>query len=299
MANSRFTQFFWTKHMYPVLLDCNFVVDSTNGNGLGIRNLKGPGIANVFMHTTASFTGTTHTNLIVDGISGGTASLVVGMPISGSGIPAGTTIASITSSSAITISQAATASATVTISYAGVGSPNPAPGIIMVQLGENYFRSYGGFYGFVSPLSGTPISISGSSVLTIGNAYVIVSLGTTTQAQWVAAGVPPNETAAVGLTFIAAITGGGTGTGIVEASSVSGITTIEQIGDPNVAFSSVFPSPLGSLNGTAERRPYLFYQTLAATSSGVTTLIPTAPAAGSVIGMAFYLSNSSVIVKGE
>ena len=33
---------------------CNFIVDSTNGNGLGIRSLKGSGVANVFMHTSAT-----------------------------------------------------------------------------------------------------------------------------------------------------------------------------------------------------------------------------------------------------
>lgn len=38
----------------PVLVSCNFVVDSTNGNGLGIRSLKGPLVQNVFMHTTAT-----------------------------------------------------------------------------------------------------------------------------------------------------------------------------------------------------------------------------------------------------
>jgi len=36
----------------PVLIDCNFIVDSTNGNGLGIRSLKGSGVSNVFMHTS-------------------------------------------------------------------------------------------------------------------------------------------------------------------------------------------------------------------------------------------------------
>ena len=41
-------------HVSPVLLDCNFVVDSTNGDGLGIRSLKGPAIANVFMKTSAT-----------------------------------------------------------------------------------------------------------------------------------------------------------------------------------------------------------------------------------------------------
>jgi len=38
----------------PVLIDMNFIVDSTNGNGLGIRSLKGPTVANVYMQTTAT-----------------------------------------------------------------------------------------------------------------------------------------------------------------------------------------------------------------------------------------------------
>lgn len=38
----------------PVLIDCNFVVDSANGNGLGIRSLKGAGVQNVFMHTSST-----------------------------------------------------------------------------------------------------------------------------------------------------------------------------------------------------------------------------------------------------
>lgn len=41
-------------HIQPVHIDCNFVVDSTNGNGLGIRNLKGAYVQNVFMHTSAT-----------------------------------------------------------------------------------------------------------------------------------------------------------------------------------------------------------------------------------------------------
>ena len=44
----------YSMHVKPVLLDCNFIVDSTNGNGLGIRSLKGPCINNVFMHTSAT-----------------------------------------------------------------------------------------------------------------------------------------------------------------------------------------------------------------------------------------------------
>lgn len=38
----------------PVLIDCNFIVDSANGNGLGIRSLKGSGVRNVFMHTSST-----------------------------------------------------------------------------------------------------------------------------------------------------------------------------------------------------------------------------------------------------
>lgn len=56
MANRNFASGgrVYSMHVKPVLLDCNFVVDSTNGNGLGIRSLKGPMIQNVFMHTSAT-----------------------------------------------------------------------------------------------------------------------------------------------------------------------------------------------------------------------------------------------------
>lgn len=36
----------------PVLVDCNFIVDATNG--LGITSLKGAGVQNVFMHTSTT-----------------------------------------------------------------------------------------------------------------------------------------------------------------------------------------------------------------------------------------------------
>lgn len=56
MANRNFASGgkIYSMHVKPVLLDCNFVVDSANGNGLGIRSLKGPMIQNVFMHTSSS-----------------------------------------------------------------------------------------------------------------------------------------------------------------------------------------------------------------------------------------------------
>lgn len=48
-------------------LSCNFVVDSANGNGLGIRNLKGFGVASVFMHTSST-PATGNPNPVVGGI---------------------------------------------------------------------------------------------------------------------------------------------------------------------------------------------------------------------------------------
>ena len=56
MANRNFASGgkIYSMHVRPVLLDCNFVVDRTNGNGLGIRSLKGPCISAVYMNTSAT-----------------------------------------------------------------------------------------------------------------------------------------------------------------------------------------------------------------------------------------------------
>lgn len=45
---------FYSFQSKPVILDLNFVVDAANGNGLGVRSVKGQGVQNVFMHTSAS-----------------------------------------------------------------------------------------------------------------------------------------------------------------------------------------------------------------------------------------------------
>lgn len=160
----------------PVLIDCSFVVDSTNGNGLGIRSLKGSGVRDVFMNTSAAFTGTSHTSTLIDGIASGTSALKVGMPVQGSGIAAGTTIASIVGTGSILLSAATSSSTTGSITYQGVGSPNPAAGYAMIRLNNNYNKYSGGFSGFVSPSTGGTIAINGSA-LTIGNPYIIASVG--------------------------------------------------------------------------------------------------------------------------
>lgn len=226
MANRRFTQFFYTLHQKPVLLDCNFVVDSTNGNGLGIRNLKGPGIGAVYMHTSASV---------------------------------------------------------------AAGSPNPAAGVALIYLQDNYNRYFGGTFGFSSPLTGSALTS-----VTQHTSYVITSLGSTTAAQWATAGVPVGTVPALGVGFVATATGSIGGTGTVQAVGVSGISSIEVMGDPNTTIKSTAAQILGSTSGS-----YLMIQFLAATSTSVTTVIPTAPANGTVVQLSFYLSNSGLMNAGE
>lgn len=300
MANRNFANkgSIYTMHAMPVLLDGNFVVDSTNGNGLGIRNLKGPMIQNVFMHTSAAFTGTSHTSNSITGIASGTAALAVGMPIQGSGIPANTTIASIVDSGSITLSAATSSSITASFTYQGLGNkntatpgilvpnPNPAVGTIIVQLQDNYNKSFSGFNSIVSPVSGSPLLVA-SAGLTVGVAYIIVALGTTTNAQWRALGVPKGITPAVGGSFIAAATSA-PGTGAVEITSSlgSGVCMIETVGDPN---ASIAPDPRFS--------PGFGAQLILQCRDYQGALV--APVDGSVISLAMYLSNSSVTVQGE
>lgn len=56
MANRNFSSGgkLYSMHTMPVLLDCNFVVDQANTNGLGISSLKGPCIQAVYMHSSAA-----------------------------------------------------------------------------------------------------------------------------------------------------------------------------------------------------------------------------------------------------
>lgn len=223
---------YYTNVCGPRVVHCNFIVDSTNGNGLGIRSLKSNGfIRNVFMHTTQT-----------PGANDGAT------------------------------------------------NPNPASGLILVQFKNNFNYYLGGFSGFVSPVTGS-VKID-NSALTAGVAYIISTLGNATAAKWLAIGVPAGVTPAVGVSFIA-LTNGGAGntlTSRVSTASVSGITQFEVVGDPN---TSIANSSIAS-NGGA----YVLVQTLGATNSSTTTLIPTAPVDGSVAGMTFYFDGSSVSVDG-
>lgn len=225
MSNRRNIQFTYTPHNKATILDCSFVVDSTNGNGFGIRSLKKSGrIASVFMNT----------------------------------------------------------SVTPGVASNGQVNPNPIAGLIQVTLQDNYNAYLGGYSGFAAPVSGTPITISTGSSLTAGHVYIIVSLGTTTQAQWQAVGLSPSIKAAVGVSFIATATSG-SGTGVVEAPATAGsnIDHIEVIGDANLMNNSLGATIAGGGIG-------MIFQLACYKANALT-----APAAGTVIGLNFYMNDSA------
>lgn len=426
----------------PVLIDCNFIVDSTNGNGLGIRTLKGQGVRNVFMHTSATpgkgvggylnpnpavgyaliqlrsnynrylggFSGfaspTTGSTLNIDASD---AALTAGKPYIiasvGQGPKGAVTIASVSDSSGSlagkyfmlydsygnsfcvwfyvtsiggappllgpaaaygqrglqyvqqTIAENATAAtigaalvstinllpsgvngvfsftatgtttvtATSTLNAPVAGIPQdgttaiPAQGpavpiIFTISSGSATANSIwtdgsGHLYTVTTTLSsgttlvtsgvGAPIGstltfVSGpgsSTALTFSSAVTGWATGfsfaqtvsDTNLGDWQGVGLQKGLTPTVGQSFVAIATGSGGSTGTVIAAGVSGITSIEVIGDPNQSFS---PQPQG---GTAHVGAWVLVQFLASTNSSTTTLIPAAPAAGSTVGLSFYV----------
>ena len=157
---------------------------------------------------------------------------------------------------------------------AGVASiTKVATGVYKVQLMKAHTRHLGTSLNFYS----APGSSVAVTALATGSVYQILTVGTTTQAQWVAAGVPASVTAAPGVTFVALGTTTGTGTAAVPASS--GLSEAEIIGDPNTTCNT----------STA---PYLMFQTLAAGT-------PTSPTQGTVITLQMWWRSASVKGPGE
>jgi hypothetical protein len=162
---------------------------------------------------------------------------------------------------------------------------NPAAGTIIVQLQDNYNLLYSMQSSIHSPLSGSSLLVA-SAGLTVGVAYAITILGTTSVAQWHALGVPAGVTPAVGVSFIALATSA-TGTGAVQTSATagSGVATIELLKPSLTLAPNRLLQPATGAQFILQCRDY----------AGAIV----APAAGSKISVQFYLSNSSVIVQGE
>lgn len=123
-------------------------------------------------------------------------------------------------------------------------NPNPASGTIIIQLQDNYNVTLVPEMHAIQSSLGTPLLIDASSAaLTAGVAYVITTVGNATAAQWLALGVPSGVTPAVGVSFIALVTGSGassTARVAPTAAAGSGVASIEVVGDPN---TSIAPNP--------------------------------------------------------
>lgn len=217
-ASNKLYQF----HVMSALVDCNFVVDRANANGLGVSSIKGGGVKQVYMHTSAS--------------------------------PAS-------------------------------GNPNPADGLIVVKLSDNYSGLFAKWESIVGPNGAS----STSSVANVAN--IITVLGTATLAQWQAVGLPVGITPAIGVSFIAtssALIGGAAQVAIALAAG-SGIDHIELVGQPNADIAPSGAATPSGLNGKGAMFILRCYK------NGVLTQ----PTDGSVISLSFYLSNSSVLINGE
>lgn len=217
----------YTNVVTPQEVWLNFTVDSTNGNGLGVRSPKSNGyVEYVFMHTSAT-----------PGRQGGYL------------------------------------------------NPNPQAGFAVVKFKNNFNYYLGGFSGQIVPLTST-----GTTALTAGHVYVITTLGTTTLAQWITAGLPAGYTPTVGQTFVAAATASIGGTGTAGVPGVPTTQVVNVVGDPNTLINnSSIAANAGAL---------ITLQFSAATAAGTTTLVAAAPADGTVVGCQFCFDRSSVTIDG-
>lgn len=167
----------------------------------------------------------------------------------------------------------------------GQTNPNPSAGYALVRFKNNFNHYLGEFSSQIIPLAGSALT----SVVT-GTPYVIVTVGTTTAAQWLAAGLPPGLTPTVGQAFVAIATQALGGTGTVKVPGVPTAFSVSIVGDPDTT--------IANSNISKNAGAYLLVQFAAATAAGNTALLATAPADGTVIDMCFRFDGSSVTVDG-
>ena len=161
----------------------------------------------------------------------------------------------------------------------GVTNPNPAAGIAVIQLKQNFNVFLGMNYVFQAPQTGGAVTSTVAET-----SYIIRALGTTTAAEWLAVGLPAGLTAAVGQSFVATATQAIGGTGSVSAVGSSGIVSAEVMGVPNASISND--------NIAANGGAYVMVQFLGSASTKA------APTAGCVVNLRLFFDRSSVTVDG-
>lgn len=345
---------FYSMLSKPVLVDCNFVVDSTNGNGLGIRSLKGQGVQNVFMHTSATpgkgpINGLLNPNPavgyawielaynysryyggasgFVSPTTGGTlainaSALTIGNPYivasvghAAAGQVTIAPVADVSGSLASTwfrLSDAYGNTFIIWFSVSGVGkAPSGVSGILVQQsiLANATAAQIGA--ALVLTIENLPSGIAGVNSFTASGTTLVTAINTNTapyelpgppadgviptgfafaqtvadsnHADWYAVGVPQGTVLAPGIGFIAKAVGHGSSTGLAIAPGVSGIASLEVIGNPN---TTIAPAPY---HGSPNVGGWILVQML--NGSGA----PTAPANGSVCSMQFYVEQGTEV----
>lgn len=168
----------------------------------------------------------------------------------------------------------------------GAINPNPANGLAIIQLQNNFSRLLD-----LSMCASGPVTGSALTSVTAGAVYSIQSLGTTTAAQWAAKGLSPAFTATVNQSFVATATGAIGGTGTVKALALSGIASMEVMG--------LVDGTLNAANLYQNGGGQIIVGFTGPASSSDTTRTLTAPPDGTVIRLRIKLSNSSVTVNGR
>lgn len=161
----------------------------------------------------------------------------------------------------------------------GVTNPNPANGVVSIQLKQNYNVFLGLSCSFQAPVTGSSVTSTVAST-----AYVIDVLGTTTLAQWLAVGLPAGFTPAVGQAFIATASQAIGGTGSVKAVGLSGVAAADAFGVVNTELAN---SSIAKNSGG-----YVYVQLLDFAGALV------APTAGTIVNMRLFFDRSSVTIDG-
>lgn len=360
MGDARGNNFgkFYSFQSKPVLLDLEFQVLLADSKGFGIKagSLKGQGVKNVFMQSSATpatgnpFVNTTSAGYVLINLAYNYAraycvdyritSPVTGsaLAINGSALTAGVPYQIVTVGSgtagAVTIAPVADSAGSLAstwfrlydaygntfiiwFSVSGVGTaPSGVSGTLVQQsiVTNDTAATIGG--DLATTIAALPSGISGVfSFTTAGTTTVTVTSTTSTPVagtpadgaiatgftfattksttnlkDWQKVGVPQGVTPAVGVSFVATATGystGGGSSGTVKAIGIGANTSFELIGDPNL---SIGPIPMG---GSPNTGSWFLGQFLAATSSSVTTLIPTAPSDNSIVKMTILLEQAT------
>lgn len=153
------------------------------------------------------------------------------------------------------------------------------------------------------PVAGAPMDGAIATGFTFASTVFNTNL-----TNWQTVGLPKGIIPNIGVSFFAIAQGqssGGGSTGTVKAVSVSGISNIEVVGDPN---QSIAPVPQGGspnvggwilVQFLAQSSAFTYNSGTPASSTVATTMVPTQPANGSVVTMSFYVEQSSVTIAGD